>query len=366
MLAVPKQKFLERLDALPEMLRSVVFSTETGTLLSFICKNHHLDDERSNTVITYTAAVLLGFLHHTDLAKEIQENAKLDPKTAQAVAEEIELKVLARVKTEIERIYEPSLALEEVSIPAPLRVEAAPVPEARAPFSVPFSSAPLQPPVDKTSVPATPATRTPPTGPMMLHEEKPMSGEAKKGFKGFSIPFGLFRSKTAPETPKVAARVEIPGGATPSSISMPPPPPKKEEEVRTVHYNESRTPLSPFGQREEFINLETFEKFSPSAFFGKKNEDVPVAAAVTPTVNIPVMPPIIPPPVAPQPPALNHAEVPALSHAEVPVPAAPASEKSEETKVEPKPKETFLPRVTVSDTPEGGEPKLKGNVVDLR
>lgn len=85
--------------------------------------------------------------------------------------------------------------------------------------------------------------------PLMIHEEKPLTEGTTKPptQKGFSLPFGLFKSRSArEEQAPVKARVEVP-----------------KEEKRVVHYSELRTPLTPLGGGEELINLEALTQMKP-------------------------------------------------------------------------------------------------------
>lgn len=342
MIRVSKKKFLERLDTLSPAVRAAAFSPDTGGIISAIGKAYHLDEHRIGTLIAATGAVFFGFLHRTDLAKEILEETRVDAKIAQSIADEIEQKVFARIQADLDRIFEPVSAEEEVETEIP----PAPSPAEKR---IPIQPSQLHPAEIREEKPLAPPKRE---GPLILHEEKGAAAEAQKGFKGFSMPLSFLRSKMAANAaPKAAARVE-----------MPPTTPPKKEEPRVVHYSELRTPLSPFGQNEEFINLETFEKFTPpTQSFGRTSPPSPGygRASSPPAVSIKPSVEETPPP-SPAPPA-------------PPTPPVPIAEPTPKIITEPAPKIVPEPQTpapaknqTLPPVPEGGEPKLKGNTVDLR
>ncbi|MFH1192932.1 MAG: hypothetical protein V1656_01280 [Candidatus Jorgensenbacteria bacterium] len=328
MIRVSKKRFFERLDKMPPTVREAAFSPDTGSIISAIGKTYHLDEQRIGTLVAATGAVFFGFIHRTDLMKEILEETRVDAKIAQSIADEMERKVFARIQDDLDKVFEPVSAEEEVE------EEIAPTPS---------------PAEENNSLPQTKfrpvATRgeisfAPPKGegPLILHEEKGAAAEAQKGFRGFSMPLSFLRSKIATNAaPKAAARVEVPPAGN---------------EPRIVHYNENRTPLSPFGEKEEFINLETFEKFStptgrsPAVSIGSTGspQENRGKETVPPPKEMPVVI-AIPPTHTGEP---TPEKKPTAPQAVVPQTAEPQS-------VAPKPAAL-----------EGGEPKLSGNTVDLR
>ena len=365
MIRVSKKKFLERLDVLPTAVREAAFSPDTGGIISAIGKTYHLDEQRIGTLIAATGAVFFGFLHRTDLVKEILEETRVDTKIAQSIADEIEQKVFARIRVDLDRIFEP-VSTEEVETETP----PAPSPVEKRSSIQPSKFHPAETREEKLF------TAPKGEGPLILHEEKGAAAEAQKGFKGFSMPLSFLRSKMAPNAaPKAAARVEMPPTTAPpprkdeSPFAQlrkdePPSARLRKDEPRVVHYNENRTPLSPFGQNEEFINLETFEKFSPpSPGYGRAGPPSPGYGKASPLPAVSIKPSVEetpPPSPIPAPPIQ-------------PAPPAPAAEPTPRIITEPAPKivpEPQTPAPAKNPVPppatEGGEPKLKGNTVDLR
>lgn len=82
--------------------------------------------------------------------------------------------------------------------------------------------------------------------PLIIHRESPMpTARESFGSKSFSLPFGFFKKAENEITKSVAPVVAKVEGL--------------KEEKRVVHYSESRTPLTPFNKKDEFINTTPFD-----------------------------------------------------------------------------------------------------------
>ena len=92
------------------------------------------------------------------------------------------------------------------------------------------------------------AEQTKEGAPLILHREETLTGEKKSSIRGFSFP-GFFKSKKteAESPPTVKVKIETPGQGP-------------DKEKRVVHYSEFRTPVTPFNENNELINLEVFSK----------------------------------------------------------------------------------------------------------
>lgn len=311
MLTISKNRFLQRLDILPQPIRDIAFSLEAGGVLQSIAEAHHLDRERTKGLLTHAGAVFFGFVHRTDFAKELGENLKLDPKIAVSIAEETERKVFSRISKELDEFYQPTAGTEEPQESMEARLTA-PLPNPEDAFFIKI----------RNRLPATVGTPTTttkddasPSAPFVLHEEKSVGeGVKKDSMKGFSLPFGLFKQKQGELAPTPRATVEAPSFAKATAGK-----PTKEEE-KVVHYSEYRTNLAP-GAGGEFINLETFGK-----------------TPATPPVKTPITAP--------------------------PTTTAPTSEATLQIK---KTQAAPLPaRTQPVPTRNGNSPKVEGNTVDLR
>lgn len=357
MLTISKNRFLGRLDLLPESIRNFAFSLEIGGTLRSIAEAHHLNKERVDKILALSGAVLFGFVHRTDFAKEIGESVDLDAKIAQSIADEVGRKVFSRIQNELDEFYQPILTDEETP---ENRKNTALTPDSsnfKIPSFTEFHRTPSKTTLVPPPPPSAPTSVTTPavTTPFVLHEERGMAENAKKDqMKGFSLPFGLFKPKQseAPSTPRVT--VEAPTDASAFAKASP----DKKEEAKTVHYSEYRSNL-PSHAGGEFINLETFgvkTRMSPN-----KEESTNItngtskSVAKTPVAQLPNYPVTSSPPTTPiSSDGTNKADVSNIS-IKKPV-IAPQT-----NTVAP------LPTRTQSvPTKNENSPKVEGNTVDLR
>lgn len=331
---VTAEQFAERWDTLPIPLRELLCSPSHGKLVWSTGAAHHLSDEKSGVVAGVVGDIIMGFIHANDLAREIGNRLDLNQEIASSIAREIDQKILSPFKEEILKNYNPiveeggqaGIATRKIGVPANL---AGPATETPGTKTISLKELLEEKP---TPVPVSGEGAPPREGPLIIHTEKPLAEEARKSaFKGFSLPLiGFFKPKTEEAAAPVKAEVETPDA-------------KKKEVPRTVHYSELRTPLSPFGEGEELINLETFERFAaPPPVQPKPEPTAPARAPEAPATAPEEKPPI---PVLGKfftPPAAERHEPPAAP----PTPTAPAP--------------------AMESAPERTEPKLEGNVVNLR
>ena len=109
-------------------------------------------------------------------------------------------------------------------------------------------------------------TKTQKGQPLILYQKKLAQKIKRPLIKTFSLPFKLFSSKTKPELhqPAVKAKIESLETFLKTTIKKRPLVAKIETPLRrAVHYSELRTPISPFGEEEELIDLTTLQKIKP-------------------------------------------------------------------------------------------------------
>ncbi|MFH1161705.1 MAG: hypothetical protein V1696_00270 [Candidatus Jorgensenbacteria bacterium] len=332
MIKLVEKEVLERYNSLSPKLKEALESEAQGAVVDEILGKHLLSDDDAEIVRAFTGYTLLGLLAPKDILNEIKGLLAVDEKIAVEIIREINQKIFLPLHDELEGLYRFPIPHErggwEQKVPPP--------PEPPRSKNISLEALAGAGPARTETVPlrapaAGAALVGGGVGPFILHEEKGVAAEAQKGFKGFSVPLSFLRSKMATNAaPKAAAQVEMP-----PTIS------KAEEKPRVIHYSELRTPISPFGQSEEFINLETFEKFAhPSPGSGVASPTPAPAISIKPSVEE------VPPPVAPV------AET------------TPVEIKPEPTTATPEKFSEVSPPKIIA--PEGGEPKLKGNTVDLR
>lgn len=245
----PPQLATEKYDTVSNVLQTALFSYDAADAVYNAAKANLLNSPKIRAVARAVGHTLLGFVTPTSIAPEIMRASIIDEKTASILAEEFNAKIFSRFLTDIEDAYEPPedfrSGMERARTNAPSG--AAPIPSFSAPSFAPS---------------------TPSNAPFVLREERPVAEEAKKeAFRGFSLPFGLFKSKISEPGPAPKASVETP---------------------KQVHYSEYRSNVGT-GNGDEFINLETFGKIPKSNAPAAVPEIVPAPAkpVVAPTASVP-------------------------------------------------------------------------------
>lgn len=117
---ITEQELGRRFNALPGVLKEALDSATNVRIVNQTCGNHRLiDEEKQLTIQQLVAFVLFGFIHSYDVAGEINEALELDnPKLAASIADELNAKIFAPLKADLEANYHP---LPEIPAAAPLR-----------------------------------------------------------------------------------------------------------------------------------------------------------------------------------------------------------------------------------------------------
>ena len=84
--------------------------------------------------------------------------------------------------------------------------------------------------------------------PFILHEERPQAMPVAGQMRGFSLPIGFFDAKAKPkeEARRVPVKAEVWGAGKNIVQKI-----IKGEAKKTIHYTSARTPVSPFGERDD-------------------------------------------------------------------------------------------------------------------
>lgn len=267
---IPIEEFTEEIlrrrhDSLPETLLSASDSPTNLSVVEEVARNHNVVDEEKILIMQQLVGlVIMGFVHSYDISREINDALALNnPKLAASVADELNAKIFAPIKTELERNYRP-VREEKLFVPVGGEIQkpkegAAPSPPGGITFKEPISAfgkeftASPPPPTPPSVSPVagegeTPLKKEGASMPFMLHKEtEPPPIQTPK--KEAGVPFvrqeeSLLSKIKFEEPPLKPARVEL-GGKIP-----PPPqeePGQKAEAERTVHYGALKTPLEkPF------------------------------------------------------------------------------------------------------------------------
>ncbi|MEK7651180.1 MAG: hypothetical protein AAB377_01475 [Patescibacteria group bacterium] len=250
-LKITQGQFDRRWDEMPESLRELLYSPEHAEIIRLICENHHLSEEKIETVLGVVGSIIAGFIHIQDLDHQIVVVLDLNPELAKTLALEINERVLVRFEKEIEDVFQPVLTTGGAK-----KKEK----ENNNLTNVKIVDEDVPGPVSLSEKP------------FILHQEKSEAPEEKKSsFKGFSMPFGFFKSKNQPTPAGKSTKVEIEtSGDSPKN------------EKRTVNYNELRTSLSPFEVEQNFINPVKNEPVSALIVPIPEIKPVPAAPEISP------------------------------------------------------------------------------------
>ncbi|MCL5011876.1 MAG: hypothetical protein M1320_00420 [Patescibacteria group bacterium] len=102
---VSKTDLEKRLNEIPDILRDAVFADENDEVIYSIIEKFHLSNVQERRLARTCLLVFLGFLRIKDLFEELVQDVKLDSKTALAVFQELDQKVFANHRAEIENNY---------------------------------------------------------------------------------------------------------------------------------------------------------------------------------------------------------------------------------------------------------------------
>ncbi|HEY4475403.1 MAG TPA: hypothetical protein VJB92_01640 [Candidatus Paceibacterota bacterium] len=235
MLIITKKQALERWDTLPQNLKEAIFSPANADIIWKFCENNHVTEEKIRVIATVGGDVLMGFLHPDpeDVAREIEERAKIPKPLALDIARELERKIFLPLKSDLDRIYAPPAQTEKQ--PLPLRETL--LETKLAPVFVPQASTIVKIKPQETPIAAR-ETPIPPDGdqPFLLHEEKPAFSPETPREKPF-VSFEAKRDFQKPPLPKpVNVKIETPEKEENESD-------ENSGSARVVHYSNLRTPL---------------------------------------------------------------------------------------------------------------------------
>ncbi len=235
MVNVTQVQAQKRFQVLPETIQDAIFSVKSADIISSVCSQNHLSDEKTAKVSESAGWVLLGFIHPEDLAGEIRDSAGIDIKIASLIADQINTKIFQPIREEIEKIYAPStegdeglaeklrpVSLEEIApateaVPAPAPAMASPAPSAKIPESVKAAAVPapapaVMPAPVPSAAPAVPASSAP---------SAPKPSQAPASRVSRRLPVNMFSSlpgsASKPMRPTPPATTPITAPAEPAS-----------------------------------------------------------------------------------------------------------------------------------------------------
>lgn len=262
MIQLPQEQAIERFDTLPERLREAITSNEGLEMLLKIGEVHHLSEERIEKIIEIITYVMLGATHLEDLSKEIAAETNVDRRLANELAREIQVKVLAPLIPEIQKLYHYGTAGTDTPSAPSASFPATPTQSEimRPAFAPAFAEASAgKPPLIESQ-------------PFILHEERAEVERARPKDETLVRPSfyeGAETGNRKQETgfERMAARLEMGPSASSGQEERREPRVGRTEEpqVRVVHYTGPQTPVDPFapGQEARSMNHEASSEESP-------------------------------------------------------------------------------------------------------
>jgi hypothetical protein len=374
---ITEQELQKRFNSLPDALKNALDSASNLNIANQICKNHHLVDEEKMLIVQQICGfVMFGFIHYYDIADEINGFLELNnPKLAQSIAKELEVKIFIQLKSELEKNYEPlpditpaatqlveitkkpeptpitpaepPRIIEEVKKPTSLAGLTAPKPT--APPSAPTPAPPAPPPVKSPSTQLGASRVEPPVvsrvEPVFIHKEAEFKPITPK--PGFHLEIPIPKPPAAPKPAVLEpAKIEVgpslsgklPGAAQP----IKPPIGRTEVSIpRVIHYSQWKTSLEKPSGKPEPVPLSQLSAISipkpppathrvepPAVSPSTQLRASRVESSLTPRVE--PMPPIGGTPLSPQqqkPPA--PASYPGLAEIKPLIPVTPPSRPTE-------------------------------------
>ena len=122
MAQLTEQQILKRFDILPKHIKEFLTAGNNIDAVRQICTFHHFDTERTLMVEELVGLVILGFLSLTELSQKISETLHLNRKHSDDIAMEINRKIFAPIRDEIEKNYSPiSESITLAREPMPLK-----------------------------------------------------------------------------------------------------------------------------------------------------------------------------------------------------------------------------------------------------
>ena len=273
MLQISQQQVSERWDALPDNLKEALCSEFNANTVWQIGAFNHLSEEKISIIAIIVGDVIYGFLHPDDLDREIQQSLNLNPQIADSISREINRKIFAPIKTDLEKVYQPPIVAgaeaPATTVTAGIKKFEPPVPSATEPSPKPIeiiapskpAETTLPPLVEpsanfKESKPAMPSEPISTDKPFMIHQETGAQQVTEKkkvsmptiGWFKKTMPSGRQENPKIPEPP-VKVQLETFGPKIEERKESKEPTTAKTEipKQKIVHYREVETP-APFGR----------------------------------------------------------------------------------------------------------------------
>ncbi len=309
MLQISRQQVLERWDALPENLKEALFSEINANIVWQVGTLNHLSEEKISIMAMMVGDVIFGFLHPDDLAREIQETLNLNPQIANSISHEINRKIFAPLRIDLEKVYSPVNAIPEIKPPTK------PETEIKIEKEIEFKPVAPKPevvakPVEITELPKTeirPPKIEPVIAPKPISAEKPFIIHQETEARAFTekkkttMPTMGWFKKERSKTPESPIKVELETFGQKTEEKKKPVIAKTETpKQRIVHYREVEIPAT-FGKTPASAEASAGRQGKPE---GQTPKEIPPQKIETPIIKPELSKPITPtaPATKPEPP----------------------------------------------------------------
>src|SRR3990167_2108635 len=102
---IPPEKILEKYDALPDDLKTALFSSAVTNNILGTGRKYGLHVDKIGELADETGLVMLGITPPGEFIRNLTRRLELDPEKAKAVAEEINQKIFQPVRESLKKVH---------------------------------------------------------------------------------------------------------------------------------------------------------------------------------------------------------------------------------------------------------------------
>src|SRR3989344_6460619 len=102
---IPPEKILEKYDALPDDLKTALFSSAVTNNILGIGRKYGLHVDKAGELADETGLVMLGITPPGEFIRNLAKRLELDPEKAKAIAEEINQQIFQPVRESLKKVH---------------------------------------------------------------------------------------------------------------------------------------------------------------------------------------------------------------------------------------------------------------------
>jgi hypothetical protein len=107
MITINQKQAFSRYKSLPQNLQDILFSMQTAEIIRMVCEKNALPPEKNSFVAGPAGLVIMGFVHPEDLAKEIEDGAKISSQAAVSLSKDLSVRIFDGIKPDLDKVYAP-------------------------------------------------------------------------------------------------------------------------------------------------------------------------------------------------------------------------------------------------------------------